>query len=61
MTNSTGYTISEQDIATTLQYLKETTNPEATREDAIVYLEEHKSLAHRLAHEIVEVEQGETD
>lgn len=56
-----GYTITEADIETTLKHLQSTENPEATREDAIAYLEEHHSLAHQMAHKIVELEQGETD
>ncbi len=62
MTNTTvGYTITEADIEATLKHLRSTENPEATREDAIAYLEEHKSLAHQMAHKIVKLEQGETD
>lgn len=62
MTNTTvGYTITEADIEATLKHLQNTENPEATREDAIAYLEEHKSLAHQMAHKIVEIEQGEAD
>lgn len=62
MTNTTvGYTITESDIEATLKHLRSTENTEATREDAIAYLEEHKSLAHQMAHKIVEMEQGEAD
>lgn len=62
MTNTTvGYTITEADIETTLKHLQSTENPEATREDAIAYLEEHQSLAHQMAHKIVEMEQEKAD
>jgi len=62
MTNTTaGYTLTEADIETTLKHLQSTENPDATREDAIAYLEEHKSLAHQMAHKIVELERGDAD
>ena len=62
MTNTTvGYTITEADIETTLKHLQSTENPDATREDAIAYLEEHKSLAHQMAHKIVDMEKGKAD
>ena len=60
-TNTTGYTMTEADIEVTLAHLRQTQNPDVTREEAIAYLEEHKALAHLLAHKIVKLEQGETD
>lgn len=59
-TNNTGYTMTEADIEVTLDHLRRTQNPDVTREEAIAYLEEHKALAHLLAHKIVKLEQGET-
>lgn len=56
MTNNLGYQISEQDIETTIQYLK-TENKPCSREDAIEYLENSQALAHITAHKIVEDEQ----
>jgi len=52
-----GYEISEQDIEKTLNYLRKTVDDNATREDAIVYLQEYRSLAHIAAHKIVEDEE----
>lgn len=37
-TNTTGYSMTEVDIEATLKYLRSTENLEATREDAIAYL-----------------------
>lgn len=54
---NTGYQINEKDIEATLKYLKLNGEPEATREDAIQYLEEHQVMAHVAAHKIVEDEQ----
>jgi len=54
--NSTGYQMSEQDIQATIKYLQATEDKDATREDAIEFLEQHKSMAHIAAHKIVENE-----
>ncbi|MEX0895900.1 MAG: hypothetical protein WDZ94_03090 [Patescibacteria group bacterium] len=56
MKKTTGYTITEQDIETTLKYLCSTVDESSSREDAIAFLEEHKSMAHVAAHKIVEDE-----
>lgn len=56
MTQNSGYQISEQDIETTIRFLK-TQNLPCTREDAIIHLEEKAALAHMAAHKIVEDEQ----
>jgi len=53
-----GYEVSEEDIETTLGYLKTTGKADATREDAIKYLEEKQALAHMAAHKIVEDEKS---
>ena len=53
-----GYEVSEEDIETTLSYLKTTGKADATREDAIKYLEEKQALAHMAAHKIVEDEKS---
>ncbi len=60
-TSNTGYTLSEADIEVTLAHLRRTQNPNATREEAIAFLEDHKSLAHQLAHQIVDLEKDKTD
>lgn len=57
MTQNSGYQISEQDIETTIRFLK-TQNLPCTREDAIKHLEEKTALAHMAAHKIVEDEQS---
>ncbi len=54
-----GYEISEQDIEKTLNYLIKTADENATREDAIAYLQEHQSMAHIAAHKIVEENSSE--
>ena len=54
--NKTGYQMSEQDIVATIKYLQATEDKDATREDAIEFLEQHKSMAHIAAHKIVEQE-----
>lgn len=59
MSNNKGYEITEKDIEATLRYLKTNVDENATREDAVQYLEEHKSLAHLAAHKIVEDEKTE--
>jgi hypothetical protein len=56
MKNNSGFQITEKDIEATLRYLKMNESEEVTREDAIEYLEEHKSLAHLAAHKLVELE-----
>lgn len=48
--------MSEQDIQATIKYLQATENKDANREDAIEFLEQHKSMAHIAAHKIVEQE-----
>jgi hypothetical protein len=53
---TTGYQMTEEDILATINYLRLTKNPDATREDAIEFLEYHQSLAHLGAHKIVEDE-----
>lgn len=59
MTQNSGYQITEQDIETTIRFLK-TQNLPCTREDAIKHLEEKAALAHMAAHKIVEDEQSGT-
>lgn len=55
----TGYEINEKDIEATLRYLiTEKGMKNATREDAISFLEEHQDLAHLMAHKIVEDEKS---
>ncbi len=54
--NTTGYKMSEQDILATIKYLQATEDKDATREDAIEFLEQHKSMAHIVAHKIVDQE-----
>lgn len=56
MNKDQGYQISEKDIEATLNYLRLNVDDEATREDAVAYLEEHQSLAHLVAHKIVDEE-----
>lgn len=54
-----GYEITEEDITSALRYLiyeKEQKN--ATREDAIKYLEDKHAEAHIMAHKVVEDEQS---
>jgi len=57
MTQNSGYKITEQDIETTIRFLKSENKP-CTREDAIKYLEERAAVAHMAAHKIVEDEQN---
>lgn len=52
-----GYQINEKDIESALNHLRLNENPEATRDDAIQFLEEHHVMAHVAAHRIVEDEQ----
>lgn len=54
--NTTDFQITEKDIEATMHYLKVVNNTDATREDAIEFLEQHKSMAHIVAHKIVEQE-----
>ena len=56
MTQNVGYQITEQDIETTVRFLKAKNKP-CTREDAVKHLEEKAALAHMAAHKIVEDEQ----
>lgn len=59
MTNKfPGYEITQQDIETALQYLRTNENKNATREDAVSYLEEKHAQAHIAAHKIVEDEKN---
>ena len=54
-----GFEITEKEIDTALRYLKyEKGQEDATREDAIVLIEEHLALAHMLAHKVVDDEKG---
>lgn len=57
MTQNAGYQISEQDIESTILFLKTEGKP-CSREDAIKYLEEKHAVAHMAAHKIVEDEQS---
>ena len=56
MNKTIGYKITEKDIEGTLHFLRTNKNKEATREDAIAYLEDHQPLAHMVAHKVVENE-----
>jgi len=56
MKKNAGYKITEKDIEATLKHLRLNEDENATRGDAIQYLEEHKSFAHLAAHKIVEDE-----
>ena len=58
MKKTIGYEITEPDIKKTLNYLKTTVDKKATREDAIEYLREHQSMAHVVAHKIVDDEKS---
>lgn len=51
-----GYELTEKDIAGTLKYLQTHGRPNATKEDAVIYLEEKQTTAHVLAHKLVEDE-----
>lgn len=57
MAKSVGYQITEEDIESTIRFLKTQGKP-CTREDAINHLEEKVALAHMAAHKIVEDEQS---
>ena len=57
MTQNVGYQITEQDIETTIRFLKAENKP-STREDAVKHLEEKAALAHMAAHKIVEDEKN---
>lgn len=57
MAKSIGYQISEQDIESTIRFLKTQGKP-CTRKDAIKHLEEKAALAHIAAHKIVEDERS---
>lgn len=54
--NTADFKITEKDIEATINYLKVIRNIDATREDAIDFLEQHKPMAHMVAHKIVEYE-----
>ncbi len=53
-----GYEITEADIVTALNYLKSNVNKNASREEAITYLEEKHAISHMAAHKIVEDERA---
>lgn len=57
MTNNLGYQINEQDIKTTINYLK-TQNKPYSKEDAIKYLKNSQAIANIVAQKIVEDEQN---
>lgn len=57
MGKNIGYQITEQDVESTIRFLKTQGKP-CTREDAIKHLEEKAALAHIAAHKIVEDEQS---
>jgi len=57
MAQDTGYQITEQDIESTVGFLKTQGKP-CSREDAISYLEKKHAVAHMAAHKIVEDEQS---
>ena len=57
MAQDTGYQMTEQDIESTIGFLKTQGKP-CSREDAISYLEEKHAVAHMAAHKIVEDEQS---
>jgi len=57
MTNNLGYQITEHDIEITIQCLKADNKP-CSREDAIEYLENSKTIADIVAQKIVEDEQN---
>lgn len=57
MIQNGGYQITEQDIESTIVFLKTEGKP-CSREDAIKYLEEKHAVAHMAAHKIVEDEQS---
>lgn len=57
MTQDTGYQMTEQDIESTIGFLKTQGKP-CSREDAINYLEKKHAVAHMAAHKIVEDEQS---
>ena len=48
-----GYEMIEKDIAGTLKYLQTHGRPNATKEDAVIYLEEKQTTAHVVAHKLV--------
>lgn len=50
------YQMTEEDIAVALKYLQTNENLEATREDAIAYLENLQAMSHLAAHKIVDDE-----
>lgn len=58
MTQNSGYQITEKDIDGILGYLRTNKDKNATREDAIKFLEENADMAHELAHKLVEDEQS---
>ena len=51
-----GYELTEKDIAGTLKYLQTHGRPNASKEDAIIYLEEKQTTAHVVAHKLVKDE-----
>ncbi len=53
-----GFQITEKDIESILWYLRTNKDKNATREDAIKFLEENADMAHELAHKLVKDEQS---
>ncbi len=58
MTKNLGYLINEQDIESALLYLITNENKNATKEDAIRFLEENAKMSHIIARKIVADEQS---
>ncbi len=57
MNKKTGYKINQKDVETTIKYLKTRKLPHTTK-DAIKYLKERTTIAHIVAHKIVDDEQS---
>jgi len=51
-----GYEMTKKDIAGTLKYLQTHGRPNATKEDATIYLEEKQTTAHLVSHKLVKDE-----
>lgn len=54
MAKEKGYEKTEDDIMATIRYLRTNGEPNATREEAIEFLEGMQATAHLAAHKIVE-------
>lgn len=54
MTSEKGYKMTEEDIEATVRYLRTHGEPNATRDDAIEYLNGMQATLHLAAHKIVE-------